>query len=403
MRPIGDYFVAPMSESIDYAAFREQIHAFASTHCPADIKAIVAENRKLTREPWSRWQRILFERGWGAPNWPTEYGGTGWNPRQRAIFDAVMAECDCPPQYHHGLRHIGPVLIEFGTPDQKLRYLPRILDGSDWWCQGYSEPGAGSDLAALKTRAEQRGDVYIVNGQKIWTSHAHEADLMYTLVRTSNAGKKQEGITLLLIPLRSKGLVVRPIRTIDGWHHVNEVFLNDVEVPIRNRVGDEGSGWSYGKFLLQRERLSSANTSPLAQFMERTRRLIAVELTGEGNRRRRETLEMRLLRIEAEIAGQRELGLRAIDDVMNRRPLGLTTSVLKLASSRIFQQISEISLEVVGPRLTSRFPVSEGAEASDEIHGITWLQNYLFLRSRTIVGGTNEVQKNVVARELFEH
>ena len=391
-----------MSEEIDYEAFREEVRAFASTQCPADVKALVAENGKLTREPWSRWQRILFAHGWGAPNWPKQYGGTGWNPRQRAVFDAVMAECDCPPQYHHGLRHLGPVLIEYGTPEQKQRYLPGILDGSDWWCQGYSEPGAGSDLASLKTRAELRGNVYVVNGQKIWTSHAHEADLMYTLVRTSSEGRKQEGITLLLIPVKSKGLTVRPIRTIDGWHHVNEVFLDNVEVPQENRVGEEGSGWSYGKFLLQHERLNSANTAPLAQYMQRTKALVARELAGSEHRRRREALELRLLRIEAELAGQRELGMRAIDCVMNRQPLGLIPSILKLSSSRLAQQISEISLEVVGPELTHRFPISEAASEND-VDGILWLQNHLYLRARTIVAGTSEVQKNVIARELFGH
>jgi alkylation response protein AidB-like acyl-CoA dehydrogenase len=225
---------------------------------------------------------------------------------------------------------------------------------------------------------------------------------MYTLVRTSSEGRKQEGITLLLIPVRSKGLTVRPIRTIDGWHHVNEVFLDNVEVPQENRVGEEGSGWSYGKFLLQHERLNSANTSPLFQLVLRTRELVARELAGTEHRRRREALEMRLLRVEAELSGQRELGLRAIDDVMNRRPLGLTTSILKLTSSRIYQQLSEIAVEVVGPEVTSRFPISEAASEND-VEGILWLQNYLYLRARTIVAGTSEVQKNVLARELFGH
>lgn len=382
---------------VDYDAFSAEIRAFVSKNCPPEIRAIVAENRKLTREPWSRWQKILFARGWGAPGWSKEYGGTGWDVRQRYIFEEVTAECDCPPQYHHGLRHIGPVLIEFGTPDQKARYLPGILDGTDWWCQGYSEPGSGSDLASLKTRATREGDAYVVSGQKIWTSHAHEADLMYTLVRTSSEGRKQEGITLLLIPMDAPGISVRPIRTIDGWHHVNEVFLDEVKVPVANRVGEEGKGWAYGKFLLERERLGAAQVSPLVRLLERTRLLVARELLGEENARRRDLLEYRLLAAEAEIIGQRELGLTAIDDVMHDRPLGLAPSSLKLAASRITQELSEIAFDVMGPQLAGRFPIGE----DDGGDGIVWVRNYLYYRARTIVGGTSEIQKNVIARSLF--
>ena len=392
-----------MSEQIDYRAFRNEVEAFVQKNCPQDIRKLVAENRKLSREPWSRWQKILHQHGWGAPNWPTELGGTGWNPKQQAIYGEVLAENDCPAQYHHGLRHIGPVLIEFGSPEQKSRYLPGILDGSDWWCQGYSEPNAGSDLASLKTRGEVRGDTIIVNGQKTWTSHAQESDLMYTLVRTSEEARKQDGISLLIIPLKARGITVRPIRTIDGWLHVNEVFLDNVEVPLSDCIGDVGSGWKYGKFLLARERLNSANTAPLFQYLSRTRHLIAEKLTQPKHRARRAALELRLLNVEAELRGIRELGLEAIEAVMSKTPITTQPSVLKLTSSRLYQTITEIGAEVVGPEFAARMPLQEGSAFDENEQATLWIQNYFYSRVRTIYGGSDEVQKNMVARELFGH
>ena len=392
-----------MSEQIDYQAFRNEVEAFVQKNCPQDIRKLVAENRKLSREPWSRWQKILHQHGWGAPNWPKELGGTGWNPKQQAIYGEVLAENDCPAQYHHGLRHIGPVLIEFGSPEQKSRYLPGILDGSDWWCQGYSEPNAGSDLASLKTRGEIRGDTIIVNGQKTWTSHAQESDLMYTLVRTSEEARKQDGISLLIIPLKARGITVRPIRTIDGWLHVNEVFLDNVEVPLSDCIGDVGSGWKYGKFLLARERLNSANTAPLFQYLSRTRYLIAEKLTQPKHRARRAALELRLLNVEAELRGIRELGLEAIEAVMSKTPITTQPSVLKLTSSRLYQTITEIGAEVVGPEFAARMPLQEGSAFDENEQATLWIQNYFYSRVRTIYGGSDEVQKNMVARELFGH
>jgi alkylation response protein AidB-like acyl-CoA dehydrogenase len=392
-----------MSEQIDYQAFRNEIEAFVQKNCPQDIRKLVAENRKLSREPWSRWQKILHQHGWGAPNWPKELGGTGWNPKQQAIYGEVLAKNDCPAQYHHGLRHIGPVLIEFGSPEQKNRYLPGILDGSDWWCQGYSEPNAGSDLASLKTRGEVRGDTIIVNGQKTWTSHAQESDLMYTLVRTSEEARKQDGISLLIIPIKAQGITVRPIRTIDGWLHVNEVFLDNVEVPLSDCIGDVGSGWKYGKFLLARERLNSANTAPLFQSLSRTRHLIAEKLNQPKHRARRTALELRLLNVEAELRGIRELGLEAIEAVMSQTPITTQPSVLKLTSSRLYQTITEIGAEVVGPEFAARMPLQEGSAFDENEQATLWIQNYFYSRVRTIYGGSDEVQKNMVARELFGH
>ncbi|HWT08028.1 MAG TPA: acyl-CoA dehydrogenase family protein [Roseomonas sp.] len=390
-----------MSAAIDYDAFRAEVRDFAMTRCPPEIRAVVATYRKLSRKIWYPWQKILFEHGWGAPGWPKEHGGTGWDLKQRHIFDEVMAECDCPPQYHHGLRHLGPVIIEFGSEEQKRRFLPGMLNGEDWWCQGYSEPGAGSDLASLRTTARREGDEYIVEGQKTWTSHAHEADWMYTLVRTSKEAKKQQGISLLLIPLDSPGISIRPIRTIDGWHHVNEVFLDTVRVPVANRVGEEGQGWTYGKFLLERERLGGANVAPALRNLERTRALLAQELAAPRHGLKRSTLEERLLMAEAELRGAQALGQEAIAAVMEGRSLGLLPSVLKLATSVTSQHVAEIALDAVGERLAPRFRPTDAAGPNAEAPGIEWVQNYMYGRVRTIYGGSSEVQKNVIAKQLF--
>ncbi len=386
---------------VDYDAFREEVRDFAMTRCPPEIRAVVATYRKLSRKVWYPWQKILSEHGWGAPGWPKEHGGTGWDLKQRHIFDEVMAECDCPPQYHHGLRHLGPVIIEYGSEEQKRRFLPGILSGEDWWCQGYSEPNAGSDLASLRTAARREGDDYVVEGQKTWTSHAQEADWMYTLVRTSKEAKKQQGISLLLIPLNAPGITIRPIRTIDGWHHVNEVFLDNVRVPAANRVGEEGQGWTYGKFLLERERLGGANVAPAMKNLERTRALLAQELAAPRHALKRSLLEERLLMAEAELRGAQALGQEAVAATMEGRSLGLLPSVLKLSTSVTSQHVGEIALDAVGERLAPRFRPTDAAGSNAEAPGIEWVQNYMYGRVRTIYGGSSEVQKNVIAKQLF--
>jgi alkylation response protein AidB-like acyl-CoA dehydrogenase len=390
-----------MGAPIDYEAFRAEVRDFALSHCPADLREAVASLKKVGRHEMLTWQRILYAKGWGAPNWPKEYGGTGWDLMQRHIFDETLAECDCPTQPYQALRHIAPVLIEFGTPEQKARYLPPILRGEAHWCQGYSEPGAGSDLASLKTAAVLDGGDYVVNGQKIWTTGAHEADMMYALVRTAREARKQDGITMLLIPMGSPGLTVRPIRTIDGIHNVNEVFFDNVRVPVANRVGEEGKAWTYGKFLLSHERLGGANVAPLIRLLARTRGMVAQEFRDEPDHPLRAELERRILRAEAEIMGVRALGRRAIADIVHKRPLGTVSSVIKLLSSNLMQTLDEIGLDATGRRLAARFrPLGQDRSNAEEA-GVEWLRNYLHGRARTIYGGSSEVQKNVLARTLF--
>lgn len=383
----------------DLDAFRRELEDFARTACPPEIRAVVAAGQKVTKREYQRWQQILNARGWGAPSWPKEHGGTGWTVRQRQVFEEVMAENDCPPLYHHGLGHIGPVIIRFGTPQQKARFLPRILDGSDWWCQGYSEPGSGSDLASLQTSAKREGDHYVVNGQKIWTSHAHEASMIYMLVRTSKEARRQDGISLLLVPMDSPGITVRPIRTIDGWHHLNEVFFDEVRVPVANLVGEEGKGWTCAKFLLERERLPPANVARLELVRRQVTRVVEEAAAAAGGQRDFNSLRYRLLLCEADTRGARVLMASATEDLLNQRALGVQPSAIKMLVADVAQRLTTIALDAVGPDAAHRFLSEVGEEPG--VDEATWIQNYMFTRARTIAGGTSEVQRNVIANELL--
>jgi alkylation response protein AidB-like acyl-CoA dehydrogenase len=384
-----------------YEAFRIELRQFMQAHCPAALRAKVRNNHKLGRAEFSQWQRILHARGWGAPSWPQNHGGTGWDLQQRYIFEEVSAELDCPPLYHHGLGHIGPVIMHFGSPEQKARFLPPIIDGSLWWCQGYSEPGSGSDLASLKTTAVREGDHYRVNGQKIWTSHAHEADIMYTLVRTSQEARKQQGISLLAIALNAPGIEIRPIPTIDHWHHVNEVFLRDVLVPVANCIGEEGTGWKYGKFLLDRERLSPATVPRLMRQLEQVEALLLQRLQEQGRAPSLLGALERMFMAKASAQGAREMLLSAIDEEMQGTLLSSKSSALKLHCSELSQQISALAFDLCAPQLAHRLLPDEPLASDPQDLERQLIHTYLFYRSRTIAGGTSEVQKNVIARELF--
>jgi len=394
----------PTLSAVDpYAAFREELLEFTQQPELADLKEKVRSNQKMSRAEYSAWQKALHARGWGAPNWPVEYGGTGWDLQQRYLFEEITAQADCPPAYHHGIGHIGPVIMHFGSDEIKDRFLPRILDGSEHWCQGYSEPGAGSDLASLKTTAVRDGDDYVLNGQKIWTSHAQEADMMYTLVRTSSEGRKQAGISLLLVPLDTPGIEVRPIHTIDQWHHVNEVFLNDVRVPVKNLVGVEGEGWKCAKFLLDRERLSPATVPRLARQLEQVAELLARKMQSHPDLPSIHALQERLFLAQASTKGARQMLLSAIQEEMQGTLASSKSSALKLHTSELSQQIVGIAFDIAGPeyaaRLVPEVPAPDGSDDLDIERQLT--HTYLFYRSRTIAGGTSEVQKNVIARDLF--
>ena len=380
-----------------YAAFRRELEDFARQACPPAIRSVVAAGQKVTKREYVGWHHVLHARGWGAPGWPVENGGTGWDIKQRLIFEEVMAEAECPPLYHHGLGHIGPVIIRFGTSQQKARFLPRILECSDWYCQGYSEPGSGSDLASLQTSARRDGDEYVINGQKLWTSHAHEANMIYMLVRTSKEARKQDGISMILVPMETPGITVRPIHSIDGWHHLNEVFFDEVRVRADNLIGEEGKGWTCAKYLLERERLPPASVARLQLVRRQVTKVVDDAEAACAGHRDFSSLRYKLLLAEADLKGAREILAKATDDMLNKRPLGVQPSVLKLLCSGAAQQLTTIALDAVGPQAAHRF-IAQGGDGAPES---TWAQNYLFTRARTIAGGTSEVQRNVVAHELL--
>jgi alkylation response protein AidB-like acyl-CoA dehydrogenase len=369
-------------------AFRQEVRQFFADNLPAELVPRISEGIRLEPEEWRAWQRVLHARGWGAPLWPVEHGGTGWSATQIYIFEEEAARAHAPPQYHQGLNLIAPILMDYGNAAQKARYLPRILSGDDWWCQGYSEPNAGSDLASLKCRAERDGDVYVVTGQKTWTSYAHAASHMFLLARTSTSERKQDGISLLLIEMDSPGVTVRPIMTMDGRHHTNEVFLEGVRVPAENLVGEEGRGWGYGKALLARERaLSMMNGLRLAQHL----RSVAARVPPPRPDDPDAALRRRLNTLQIEVEALNFMILQSLASEAAGAPPGATASILKLRWSEILQAVGECGLEIplYAEALQGQGP--ENLSAS----------SYFFNRAVTIYGGTSEVQRNVVARALL--
>lgn len=386
-------------------AFRAEVREFVSRNLPADLRDRVVGFRRVDRDDYIRWQRILNDRGWAAPGWPVEHGGTGWDAARRVIFEEECFAAGAPRQMPFGVSMVGPVIYTFGSAAQKERYLPRILRSDDWWCQGYSEPGAGSDLASLKTRAERRGDKYVVNGQKIWTSFAQWADWMFCLVRTAADGKPQEGISFLLIDMRSPGVTVRPIRTLDGSHDVNEVFLTDVEVPVENLVGEENKGWTYAKFLLVNERSTIAGIGMCKRLLAR-----AKEIARQETVRGRPAIESspyreRIAMLEMEIMVHEWSLMRLVAAEKERQAIGPIASGLKIRASEIQGELGRLLMDLVGPYAIPYDPamlegISAGASAgpdyAEPLAGV-----YFDLRKVAIYGGTNEVQKNIIAKTLL--
>jgi alkylation response protein AidB-like acyl-CoA dehydrogenase len=350
------------------------------------------------------WNRHLAAAGWTCLGWPAEHGGRGATLTRQVIFYEEYAQAGAPARVSIvGEELLGPTLIAFGTPEQQRRFLPPIAAVTELWCQGYSEPGAGSDLAGVTTRAALDGAEWRIDGQKIWTSHAQEADLMYTLVRTSSEGRKQSGITLLVVPLSTPGIEVRPIPTIDGWHHVNEVFLDDVAVPVANRIGDEGGGWTCAKFLLDRERLSPATVPRLARQLDQVEEMLRRRLQDQGASPSLHGMLERLFLAQASVRGAREMLLSAIQEEMAGTLAAAKSSALKLHCSELAQQISALAYDACAPWYAPRLrPLEPAPDGSDERDAQRQLvHTHRFFRSRTIAGGTSEVQKNVIARDLF--
>src|SRR5438093_3944726 len=369
-------------------AFRDEVRAFMDTNIPAETRRKVLEGVEVSRDDTLGWHQTLHRHGWGGPNWPKQFGGTGWDPVRQYIFEEESASAGAPRLLPFGLKMVGPVIMRFGNVDQQKRFLPRILSGEDWWAQGYSEPGAGSDLASLKTRAERRHDRYIVNGQKTWITLAHHANWIFCLVRTDPAVKKQSGISFLLIDMKSPGVTVRPITLLDGRKEVNEVWFEDVDVPVENLVGDENGGWTYAKFLLGHERTNIAGVGASKRELARLKRIAAEERKDGKPLLADPGFATRVAQVEVELMALEITNLRVLAAEAERRAPGPEASLLKIKGTEIQQAISELMMHAVGPRALS---LRRGALAA----------TYLNLRKTSIYGGSNEIQKNIIAQTIL--
>jgi len=386
-------------------AFREEVRGFLAARLPHELARKVIEHKRLSKEDYVLWQRILHERGWIAPNWPVELGGCGWNAVQRHIFEEECAAAGAPPVIAFGVYMVGPVIAAFGSDWQKDHYLPRILSSEDWWCQGYSEPGSGSDLASLRTTAVRDGDHYVVNGQKTWTTLAQYADMMFCLVRTSATGKKQEGISFLLIDMRSPGVEVRPIITLDGEHEVNEVWLQDVRVPVRNLVGEEGRGWTCAKFLLSNERTGIAGVSRSKRELAYLKAIAAQEIAGGRPLIERPSFRDRIARVEIDLMALEITVLRVLSADRQGKPLGPEASILKIKGTEIQQSLTELMMEAVGPWALPHLPAQWSDHWLGERVGPEYAAplaaRYFNYRKVSIYGGSNEIQRNIIAQAVL--
>lgn len=387
-------------------AFEAEVRAFLAEKFTPLLREAAAKQAGVFAEGAlvREWHRILFEQGWIAPTWPKEYGGPGWTAMQRYIFDRECGLAGTPSLAGMGLALCGPVIMEFGTPEQKDFFLPPMLSGEHYWCQGYSEPGSGSDLASLKTRAERDGDDYVVNGSKIWTTHAHEANWIFLLVRTASDGPKQAGISFLLAPMDSPGLTVTPILSMSGEHEVNQVFLDNVRVPVANRVGEENQGWTIAKYLLTFERGGGSAAGRLNAQLARLKQ-IAREQPGDtgGTLWDDESFRHRILRLETEVMAidwteRRQIAGRGTGEVTSN----VTASILKLTVSEATQKLAQLTSEALGPHAAADQRHALGMTANEPpigpAHGLTATARYLNSRAATIFGGSSEVQRNIIAR-----
>jgi alkylation response protein AidB-like acyl-CoA dehydrogenase len=380
-------------------AFRDQVRAFLAEAWDEALQARVRE-RDTMKEGVLEWQRRLYRRGWMAPGWPVEHGGAGWSVTQHFIFESERARSGAPDRIPFGVTMVAPVIYTFGNEEQKARFLPRILSSEDWWCQGYSEPGAGSDLAALQTRAERDGDHYLVNGSKIWTTYAQYADWIFCLVRTDSSGRKQEGISFLLIDMKSPGVTVRPIDTIDGFHHLNQVYFDDVRVPVANRIGEEGKGWTYAKSLLVHERLSIAEVADSKRALEEVRELARAEVNGGRVLLDDPFFAARLGEVEIRLMALEFTELRVLAAAAEGVAPGPESSLLKLQGTEIQQAIQELRMDVAGYYGAT---LQGGLSAAQLGHPFADVAQKLYFRGRasTIYGGSNEVQKNITAKYVL--
>ncbi|NNM75550.1 pimeloyl-CoA dehydrogenase large subunit [Sphingomonas sp. ID1715] len=385
-------------------AFREEARRFIAENYPPELRAKIADAEELAKEDYLKWHRILAKKGWVAPAWPKEYGGPAWTTTQRFIWSEELARADTLPILPFGINMVGPVIYTFGTAEQKARFLPRILSGEDWWCQGYSEPGAGSDLASLRTRAVRDGDHYVVNGQKTWTTLAQHADWGFCLVRTDPDAKAQEGISFLLIDMKSPGITVRPIITLGGEHEVNEVWLEDVRVPIDQRIYEENKGWTCAKFLLAHERTGIAGVARSKRGVERIKTIARTEMDGDKPLLANPFFKRKVAELEIDLTALEYTELRTLASEASGRGPGPESSLLKIKGTEIQQRITELALEAVGHYGA---PYFRGFGEGDNEHPIgpdyahRAAPTYFNGRKTSIYGGSNEIQRNIIAKMVL--
>ena len=382
-------------------AFRDEVRAFFAQEYDEALRERLASKDPATyKQAVIEWQKSLHKRGWIAPGWPEEYGGTGWSATQNFIYESERAAAGVRDVVPFGLKMVGPVIYTFGTDEQKERFLPAVLASDEWWCQGYSEPGSGSDLASLKTKAELDGDEYVVNGAKIWTTYAQFADWIFCLVRTNSDGKKQEGISFLLIDMKSPGIKVNPIISIDNHHSLNEVEFNNVRVPVANRIGEQDKGWTYAKALLAHERTAIAGVADSKRSLEQIREFAAQEVNGGKALLSEALFQKRLSDIEIDLMALEFTELRVLAAVASGGAPGAESSLLKIKGTEIQQAVQELAMEVAG-YYQGLLPCELGPEQVGHEFGSQARQSYMYGRAATIYGGSNEVQKNIIAKAVL--
>ncbi|MDB5737551.1 MAG: acyl-CoA dehydrogenase [Sphingomonas bacterium] len=386
-------------------AFREEVRAFLRDKLPARLAEKVRTGKRLTKADMEAWHTILNDRGWLANHWPVEYGGPGWSVVQRYIFEVETALAHAPRIIPFGVGMLGPVLIKYGSDEQKKHWLPRILDGSDWWCQGYSEPGAGSDLAGLKTTAVRDGGHYIVNGQKAWTTLGQYAGMIFCLVRTDTKAKKQEGISFLLIDMKTPGIEVRPIILLDGEHEVNEVFFTDVRVPVENLVGEENQGWTYAKYLLTYERTNIAGVGSSMEAFGWLKQVAGRQQKGGKPLSADPYFAARLAKLEIDLENMKTTNLRVLASVAGGGAPVAESSMLKIRGTEIRQEITSLMRRALGPYaqpfVSEALDEGYNGEPVGPDYAAPVAADYFNNRKLSIFGGSNEIQREIITKAIL--
>jgi hypothetical protein len=390
--------------SPEEVAFRKEVRDFIEQNYPKDLIGM-GTREDLNREQFLAWHKILGKKGWSAPAWPQKYGGTGWTATQRYIWGEENARVDALMPLPFGVSMVGPVIYTFGTEEQKAKYLPGILSGDVWWCQGYSEPGAGSDLASLKTTAVRDGDHYVINGQKTWTTLAQYADWGFFLCRTDPKAKAQEGISFILVNMKTPGVEVRPIKLIDGTHEVNETWLTDVRVPVENLVGKENDGWTAAKFLLAHERSGIAGVARSKRAVERLRSIAAKETEDGTPLISTSDFSRKISQLEIDLTALEFTELRTLARESAGKGPGPESSILKIKGTEIQQRLTELTLEAVGhygaPYAYGMKPVKGNDYGAGPEHSTLVAENYFNMRKTSIYGGSNEIQRNIITKMIL--